>query len=131
MAGIPVPLMPMPTTMLPRLVGVPLRLLIVVLPLVALPAKLKVTGLLACVAVALADSVIVVPTIDETVVEVAVGMPLLVLVTTIPTAIPLALATVNVLLPFVQLPVVLNVVGSVYGTLVLPLEGPTASEFAV
>jgi hypothetical protein len=103
----------MPTTMLLRLAAVPLRLLIVVLPLVALPARLNVTDLLACVAVALADSVTVVPTIDETVVALAVGMPLLALVTTIPATIPLALVTVNVLLPFVQFPVVVNVVGSV------------------
>ncbi len=123
--------MAMPTTMLLRLAGVPLRLLIVVLPLVVLPARLKTTDLLVCVAVALADSVTVVPVIDETVVAVAVGMPLLLLVTTIPATIPLALATLNVLLPLVQLPVVVNVVGSVKGVLGAPLAGPTASELPV
>ena len=121
----------MPTTMLLRLVVLPLRLLIVVLPLAVLPARLKTTDLFVCVAVALADSVTVVPLIDETVVAVEVGMPLLVLVTTIPATIPLALVTVKFLLPFVQLPVVWNVVGSVYGVLVLPLAGPTASELPV
>ncbi len=74
----------MPTTMLLRLAVVPLRLLIVVLPLVALPARLKVNGLLVCATVGFADSVTVVAVNDETVVAVAVGMPLLVLVTTIP-----------------------------------------------
>jgi hypothetical protein len=111
--GIPVPVTVMPTTMLLRLVVLPLRLLTVVLPLVVLPARLKVTDLLVCVAVALADNVTVVPAIDETVVGVDVGIPLLLLVTTIPATIPLALVTVNVLLPLVQLPVVVKVVGSV------------------
>src|SRR5271165_545374 len=103
----------MPTTMLLRLAALPLRLVIVADPLVVLPARLKVTDLLACVAVALADSVTVVPAIDETVVAGEVGMPLLLLVTTIPATIPLALATVNVLLPLLQLPVVVTDVGSV------------------
>ena len=52
---------------------VPLRLLIVVVPLVALPARLKVNGLLVCATVGLADSVTVVTVIDETVVAVEVG----------------------------------------------------------
>jgi hypothetical protein len=42
-----------------------------------------------------------------------VGMPLLVLVATIPTTIPLVSRTVTVLLAVVQVPVVVNVVGSV------------------
>jgi hypothetical protein len=44
LAGIPVPEIPMPTTMLLRLVVVPLRLLIVALLFVVLPARLKVIG---------------------------------------------------------------------------------------
>ena len=42
MAGIPVPEIAMPTTMLLRLVVVPLRLVTVAEPLVVLPAMLKV-----------------------------------------------------------------------------------------
>jgi hypothetical protein len=114
----------MPTTMLLRLVVLPLRLLTVVLPLVVLPARLNVTDWLFCVTVALADSVTVLPVIDETVVGGEVGMPLLLLVTTIPATIPLVLpVTVNVLLPFVQFPWVRAAVGSVYGVLRLPLGG--------
>ena len=123
--------MVIPTTMLLILAVVPTRPVIVALPLVVLPARLNVTDWLACVAVALADNVTVVPVIDETVVGVEVGIPLLLLVTTIPATIPLTLATVNVLLPLVQLPVVVNVVGSVKGVLAFPLAGPTARELPV
>jgi hypothetical protein len=42
LGGIPVPEIPIPTTMLLRLVVVPLRLVIVALPLVVLPARLKI-----------------------------------------------------------------------------------------
>jgi hypothetical protein len=97
--------------MLFRLAVVPFRLLIVVLPLVALPARLNVTAALVPFAVAFADIVTVVPLIEETVVDVEVGMPVPVI--TIPATIPLVLATVIVLWPLVQVPVVLNVVGSV------------------
>lgn len=132
MAGIPLlPLTAVPTTMLLRLVVVPLRLLIVVLPLVVLPARLKVSGLLVCAVVGVADRVTVVAVNEETVVADAVGMPELVLVTTIPTATPEVLATVTVLLVVVQVPVVVNIVGSVNGVLRVPLVGPTASEFPV
>jgi len=82
LAGIPVPLIPMPTTMLLRLAGVPLRLLIVVLPLVALPARLKVSGTAGDSLVdGLAESVICVAlTTVATVVPEAMPVPL----TTIP-----------------------------------------------
>jgi hypothetical protein len=68
------------------------------------------------VAFAVCDSVTVLPTIDETVVAGEVRMPLLVLVTTIPcaTQVLAVLATeVTLVLPLVQPPVVLHVVGSV------------------
>jgi len=57
-------------------------------------------------------------------------MPLA-LVTTIPFATPLVPRTVTILLAVVQVPVVVNVVGSVKGVLVFPLLGPTASELPV
>ena len=61
-------------------------------------------------------------------------MPLLELVTTIPatTQVLAVLPTeVTVVLPLVQVPVVVHVVGSVKGVLVFPLLGPTASELPV
>src|SRR5438046_98250 len=103
----------MPTTMLLRLAVVPLRLVIVAEPFVVLPAKLKVIGLRLCAAVGKADSVTVAARNEETVVAGEVGMPLLLLVTTIPFATPLVLRTVTILLAVVQVPVVVNVVGSV------------------
>jgi hypothetical protein len=124
----------MPTTMLLRLVVVPFRLVIVAELLVVFPARLKVSGALECPTVGVADSVTVVPAIDETVVAGEVGMPLLVLVTTIPATTQVLAVLVTgftVLLLVVQVPVVRHVVGSVKGVLVLPLEGPTASEFPV
>ena len=117
MAGIPLlPPIAIPTTMLLRLAVVPVRLLMVVLLLVVLPARLKVSGLLVCAAVGVAESVTVVPLIDETVVAGEVGMPVLVLVTTIPatTQVLAVFATeVTFLLVVVQVPVVWQVVGSV------------------
>jgi hypothetical protein len=122
----------MPTTMLLRLAVVPLRLVIVAEPFVVLPARLKVIGLRVCNTVGKADSWTTNPgPIEETVVAGEVGMPLLVLVATIPTTIPLVSRTVTVLLAVVQVPVVVNVVGSVKGVLVFPLLGPTASELPV
>ena len=61
------------------------------------------------------DSVTVRGKNEETVVagEGAAWMPPLLLVTTIPLATPLVLRTVTVLLAIVQVPVVVNVVGSV------------------
>jgi hypothetical protein len=76
----------MPTTMLLRLVVVPTRLVIVALPFVVLPARLKVMGLLDCPWVGACDSPTVLPLIDDTVVAGDVRMPVLVLVTTIPVA---------------------------------------------
>ena len=61
-------------------------------------------------------------------------IPLLVLVTIIPvTTQVLAVLTteVTLVLPLVQPPVVLHVVGSVKGVLTFPLVGPTASELLV
>ena len=81
-------------------------------------------------AVGKADSVTVVAVKEATVVAGEVVIPLA-LVTTIPLATPLVLLTVTVLLPVVQVPVVVNVVGSVKGVLMLPLAGPTASELPV
>ena len=60
-----------------------------------------------------ADSVTVKGRNEETVVTGEVWMPPLLLVTTIPLATPLVLRTVTVLLAVVQVPVVVNVVGSV------------------
>jgi hypothetical protein len=71
------------------------------------------------------------PVNEETVVAGEVRMPLLLLVTTIPLATPLVLATTTAVRRFVQVPVVVNVVGSVKGVLVFPLLGPTASELPV
>jgi hypothetical protein len=118
LAGIPVPEIAMPTTILLRLAVVPLRVEIVALPFVVLPARLKVKGLLLCVAFADCDSVtwLVLVLTDETVVAGEVRMPLLVLVTTIPvtTQVLAVLPTeVTVVLLLVQLPVVTHVVGSV------------------
>ena len=117
MAGTPVPEIAMPTTMLLRLVVVPLRLVIVAFALVVLPARLKVIGLVPLeAAFVVCDSVTVLPLIDETVVAGEVLIPLLELVTTIPvtTQVLAVLPTeVTLVLPLVQLPVVLHVVGSV------------------
>ena len=110
--GIPVPQIPMPTTMLARLPvepEVPLRLVIVAEPFVVLPARLKVSCAPECATVGVADSVTVLPLIDEIVVAGDVGMPLLVLVTTIPatTQVLAVLPTeVTVLLVVVHVPVV-------------------------
>ena len=60
-----------------------------------------------------ADSVTVRGRNEATVVAGEVWMPPLLLVTTIPLATPLVLRTVTVLLAVVQVPVVVNVVGSV------------------
>ena len=119
MAGIPVPEIPMPTTMLLRLAVVPLRLVIVALPFDVLPARLKVIGLEPLeFAVTFCDSVTVVPLADETVVAGEVLMPELVLVTTIPaTTQVIAVLPTEVswlgLLMVDQEPVVEHVVGSV------------------
>src|SRR5277367_4260240 len=125
----------MPTTMLLRLVVVPLRLVIVAELVVVLPDRPKVIGLEPLeAAVVGCDSVTVLPLIDETVVAGEVLISLVELVTTIPitTQVLAVLPTaVTLVLPLVQLPVVLHVVGSVYWALVLPLVGPTASEFPV
>src|ERR1700687_560134 len=118
----------MPTTMLLRLAVVPLRLATVVLPFVVVPARLKVSDLLACDAGGDADSVTVPAPIEATVVAGEVGMPELPLVTTIPTAMLVVLTTVTVVLMVVQVPVVVNVVGSMNGVLMLLLAGPTARE---
>ena len=66
-------------------------------------------------AVGKAESVTVTGRNEETVVagEGEAWMPPLLLVTTIPLATPLVLRTVTVLLAVVQVPVVVNVVGSV------------------
>lgn len=106
----------MPTTMLPRLVLLPTRLLTVVLPLVVLPARLKISGVLEPAAVVVAESGRVVPPLTyvaETVVGGDEGIPLP--WTTIPAAIPLALATVTEVAPLTQVPVVLNVAGRCRG----------------
>jgi hypothetical protein len=124
----------MPTTMLLRLAVVPTRLLIVAEPLVVLPARLNVIGLLVCAKVGVPpDSGTLPPLIaGDGATVVGLRRPELVLVTTIPaTTHVLAVLTTEVscagLLVF-QLPVVLHVVGSVKGVLVFPLLGPTASE---
>jgi len=139
--GIPVPQIPMPTTMLARLPvepGVPLRLVIVALPFAVLPAKLKVSGAPDCGTVGVADSLICVAVHvghDATVVAGEVGIPLLVLVTTIPATTQVLLVLLTeltvVLLVVQEVPVFVHVVGSVYWVLVFPLVGPTASELAV
>jgi hypothetical protein len=126
----------MPTTMLLRLVVVPLRLVIVAEPFVVLPARLKVIDLLDCAWVGSCDSGTVLPLgADETVVAGEVLMPVLELVTTIPvTTQVLAVLATEVScagLLVVQVPVVVHVVGSVKGVLVFPLVGPTASELPV
>ena len=104
----------MPTTMLLRLAVVPLRLVIVALPFVVLPARLKVIGL-ECARVRVRGlrqcHRLVLPLIDETVVAGEVRMPLLELVTTIPvtTQVLAVLPTeVTVVLPLVQVPVVVT-----------------------
>ena len=104
----------MPTTMLPRLVLLPARLLTVALPLVRLPARLKISAVLEPAAAVAAESgTVVLPLtyVAETVVGGEDGIPLP--WTTIPAAIPVAPATVTEVAPFDQVPVVLNVVGSV------------------
>ena len=115
--GIPVPQIPMPTTMLLRLAVVPTRLEIVALLIVVLPARLKVIDLLDCAWVGSCDSGTVLPLgAEETVVAGEVLMPVLELVTTIPatTQVLAVLPTgVTLVLPLVQLPVVVHVVGSV------------------
>jgi hypothetical protein len=103
----------MPTTTLLRLAVVPLRLVIVAEPLVVLPAMLKVIDWRVLLPVGKADSVTVAGVNEETVVAGEVWMPPLLLVTTIPLATPLVLRTVTVLLRVVQVPVDVNVVGSV------------------
>ena len=137
MAGIPVPEIAMPTTMLLRLAVVPTRLSIVAVPLCVVPARLKVIGFEPLeFAFADCDSVtwFRLVLIDDTVVTGEVRMPLLELVTTIlaTTHVLAVLPTeVTVVLPLVQVPVVVHVVGSVKGVLVFPLLGPTASELPV
>jgi hypothetical protein len=126
----------MPTTMLLRLAVVPLRLEIVALPFVVLPARLNISGLALWVAFAACDSVtwFRLVLMDETVVAGEVRMPLLVLVTTIPvtTQVLAVFTEVTCVRPFVQLAVgLVHVVGSVNGVLVFPLLGPTASELPV
>jgi hypothetical protein len=116
LAAIPGPAIVIPTTMLLRLDVVPLMLAIVAEPLVVLPAILNVSGWAVCAWVGVADSVTVLPLIDETVVAGEVGMPLLVLVTTIPatTQVLAVLPTEVTVLPVVvQVPLVEHVVGSV------------------
>ena len=133
--GIPGPQSAMPATMLLRLAVVPLRTVMFALPFVVFPARLKVTGLEPLeAAFVVCESVTVVPLIDETVVAGEVLIPLLELVTTIPvtTQVLAVLPTeVTLVLPLVQVPVVLHVVGSVKGVLMVPLLGPTASELPV
>ena len=90
--------MPIPTTMLLRLVVVPARVVTVVLPLVAVAGETEGQRLVRLVHGRLDGQRHRVPLpIEETVVEGEVGIPELPPVTTIPTATPVVLATVNVL----------------------------------
>jgi hypothetical protein len=94
--GIPVPATVMPTTMLLRLVVLPLRLLTVVLPLVVLPARLKVNDTaVASVFDGLAKSVIcvalttvatVVPEAMTPDVELETAIPATILLVVVPVA---------------------------------------------
>src|SRR5580704_18439631 len=106
----------MPTTMLLRLAVVPLRVVIVALPFVVVPARLKVIGAPECPTVGVCDNgTVPLPLTKVLETVVADGMPLLELVTTIPcTTQVLAVLTTEVSCAVVfQLPVVLHAVGSV------------------
>src|ERR1700693_74572 len=113
------------------------RLAMVLLPLVTLPPRLKVMGLLVCATVGVAESVTVPVPIAVTVVGVLgyAGMPLELLVATIPTNIPVVLLTVTILLLVVQVAIVATAVGSVYVLLTKLLAvfvfGPTDSRLPV
>ena len=107
--------------------------MIVLLPLVTLPARLKVIDLLLFVAVAAAESVTVPDPMEDTVVPRVIPLELSVI--TIPVCIPVVLLTVTAVLPLVQLPVVVTAVGSVNEVLikllVLFVFGPTDSRLPV